>query len=124
MLEDQEINRIRGLSDEALLGEIGRAVLKHRDGGLQARPPSLAKLIAEARTWLAGEQYKLRAAICNDPRIRAIATSEPGARAKLIRVVADAISAVLVYVPAGTLAEILVRDGIPKYCEAIWQAGA
>ena len=121
MIPDQEITRISALSEEFLLAEVGRAVLKHQEGGLQARPPSLAKLVAEARDWLGAEQEKLRTAICNSRIIREISTSEPGARAKLVRVVADVITSVCVYVPAGTVAEILVRDGIPKYCEVIWQ---
>jgi len=124
MISDQEIERVSALPDDALLGELGRAVLKHKEGSLQARPPSLARLIREGRDWLAAEHDKLRLAICNDPRVRTAATSEPGGTEKLVRAVADAISAVVIYVPAGTLAEILVRDGIPKYCEAIWRADA
>lgn len=121
MITDEEIERVRALSDDALMAEVGRAILKQKKGGLQARPPSLAKLIQEANTWFAEEHEKLRTAICNDPKVRAVAMSEPGATEKLIRVVADAVSAVLIYVPAGTVAEILVRDGIPKYCETIWR---
>lgn len=119
-LSDAEVARLATLSDDALKGELGRAILKAKQGGLQARPPSLKKLIEEANTWLAAENAKLRDLICRNAEIRALATSEQSTTEKLVRTVADVISGVLILVPVGTVAEILVRDGIPKYCKVIW----
>ena len=123
MLTSDEITRLKSLSDDALLGELG-SVLSKKKGGLQARPPSLKKLIQEANNWLKAERQKLQAAICNDPRIQQIATSEAGATEKLTRVVADVVSSITIFVPAGTVAEILVRDGIPTYCKDIWEVSS
>lgn len=119
-LSDAEVARLAALSDDALKGELGRAILKAKQGGLQARPPSLKKLIEEANAWLAAENEKLRDIICRNEQIRAVATSEQSTTEKLVRTVADVISGVLILVPIGTVAEILVRDGIPKYCKVIW----
>ena len=119
-LSDEEIERLNGLSEDALLAELGRAVLKHNQPGLRARPPSIKKLIEEAKAWLAAENEKVRQAVCRNEKIRTIATTEPGATVKLMRTVADVVGGVVVYLPAGTVTEIIMRDGIPKYCEHIW----
>ena len=119
MITDQELQRLRALSDEELKVELGRAIFKER-GGLQAKPPSMKKLVSEANTWLANKNGALKSAICSSDKVRQIAESEAGATEKLVRVVADVASAITILVPAGTVAEILVRDGIPKYCQTIW----
>ncbi len=120
MLKIEEIKRLQSLSDDALLAELGRAVLKHNQRGLQARPPSLKKIKEEAHLWLLAENDRIKQAVCGSKKIREISTSEPGATEKLLRVVADVIGGLAAYVPAGTVAEIMVRDGIPKYCRTIW----
>jgi len=117
MITDQELQSLRILSTEELKVELGRAIFKER-GGLQA--PSIKKLITEANTWLASKNDELKFAICSNDKVRQIAESEAGATEKLVRVVADVASATTILMPAGTVAEILVRDGIPKYCQTIW----
>lgn len=118
-LSDDEIKHLQSQSEDALLADIGRAVVKNK-GGLQARPPSIKKLIAEAKGWLDAENERIQKAVCSSDKIRAAALSEPGSTEKLLRLVADAVGSVAVYIPAGSLAEFLVRDGIPKYCKTIW----
>ncbi len=118
-ISDEEISRLQALSEDNLRVEIGRAILKDR-GGLQARPPSIQKLIAEANAWITEKNGELQDAICSSERVRAVAGSSAGAREKLVRVVADVVTAIVVFVPVGTVAEILVRDGIPEYCKSRW----
>ena len=124
MLTNSEIKRLKLLSDDELLGELGRDLMKKKQVSLRARPPSLKRLVQEANEWLEAERKKLQAAICNDPKIHQIATTEAGTAEKLIRVVADVISSLTIFVPAGTVAEILVRDGIPNYCKEIWEGSS
>lgn len=121
MTSDEEYKRIRGLSNEELKVELGRAIVKQR-GGLPARPPSVKKLIDEANAWIAAKNEELLNAICTNEQVRNIVESDAGATEKLVRVVADVVSALIIMVPAGTVAEILVRDGIPEYCDAIWKS--
>lgn len=119
-LTDEEVVRLSSLSDEALLIELGRALFRNKGSGLQARPPNVKKIVDEARAWIVAKNGDLQAAVCADPRVRSAALSEQDARAKLVRVIADVVTALAFYVPAGTIAEILVRDGIPEYCKPIW----
>lgn len=116
----EEVERLNALSERALLAELGRAIVKHRQPGLQARPPSLKKLIEEGQAWLEAENKRIRHAVCRNEKIRHIATTEPGATVKLMRVIADVVGGLAAYIPVGTVAEIIMRDGVPKYCELIW----
>jgi ABC-type sulfate transport system permease subunit len=84
----------------------------------------LNKLIQQANEWLRSEQERLQSAVCNDPKIYQLATTEADATKKLIRVVADVISSLTIFVPVGTVAEIILRDGIPTYCKDIWEASS
>jgi len=119
MTSNEEFQRVRELSDEELKVELGRAIVKLR-GGLPARPPSVKKLVTEANAWIESKHEALQVAICMNTQVRDIVESEAGTTEKLVRVVADVLSTLAIMVPAGTVAEILVRDGIPKYCQAMW----
>ena len=117
---DQELARLQSLSDDDLKIELGRALLDQKKGELQARPPSLKKIKDEATAWIAAKNAELQSAICSDERVKKAALSEPGARETLVKVVADVVTALAFFVPAGTVAEILVRDGLSEYCKALW----
>lgn len=119
-LSVEDVERLSSLSEEALLAELGRAIIKHKHPGLQARPPSLKKRIEEAKTWLEAENECIHQAVCQNEKIRNLAMTEPGATLKLMRVIADVMGGLATYIPAGTVAEIIMRDGLPKYCEPIW----
>ncbi|MGJ7484494.1 hypothetical protein ACSFA2_04520 [Variovorax sp. LT2P21] len=123
MTTDTEIARLDGLSDDLLLGEFGRAVLKQR-GGLQARPPGLKQLIKLAREWLKAEHKSLQALVCGSDKVRQVVQAEPNAKGKIVLVVVDTIAAAYVGFPCVTIAEILVRDGIKDFCTVAWSSGA
>lgn len=119
-LTDDEIQRIQSLSDSELWTELGEAIYEHAHDGLGARPPSAKQLVDIARAWFARERDTLRSRICGNAGIRQIVQSKPNSREKLARVVADVVSALVIYLPAGTVAEIAIRDGIAELCHDTW----
>lgn len=121
MMDQKEIERLASLSDDALFIELGRAIHKHNEPGLQVRPPNIKKLIQIARDLLNKENERIRQAVCTNEVIREIVTNEPSSKEKVIRVLADVIGALITYIPAGTVGEIIMRDGLPNYCKVIWK---
>lgn len=121
-LDATEISRLSLLSDEALLAEIGREILREEQPGLQARPPSLRQLAKRARDWLDENNEEIRQAVCRDPKVRAVAEADTSTREQMLKVVADVLGSLAIFVPVGTVAEILVRRGLPAYCETVWQS--
>lgn len=122
-IEDLEIDRLRDLSDEALLAEIGRDIARQEKGGVLARPPSFRQLTRIAKDWLEYRNEQIRLAVCRDQNLRTLAQSEGSTREQIFKIVADVLGGLAFYVPIGTVAEILVRRGLPSYCDTIWKSG-
>jgi hypothetical protein len=116
-LHTSEYDRLRKLSDEKILKELGGAILASEPSSLRARP---ADLVGLARQWIAAERGRLQQAICANISLRKLAEAEPTARLKMARLIIDTISALYFYLPAATLAEILLRDGIKDLCSSQW----
>jgi hypothetical protein len=74
------------------------------------------------------ERYKAiskrtRSAVCNSPVVRKIWATEKGnRRAQLVCAIADVIASIVHGgVPAFTVAALIVKEGVDKFCESEWK---
>lgn len=126
MISDEEINRVSALSEDVLFGELGLALYSSATQGkvLGAKLPSLSALAENGKKWILNERAKLQEAICRNNKIQEMLKDKASLRAKLIRTIADVVCAIYTYVPCATIAELVVRDGLPQFCCDIWEQQA
>lgn len=116
------LDHLTKLSDEELFMELGEFLQEQEQDGSLARPPKASELIAKARGWIEGRTSEISSLVCNNEAIEAAVLEEPTARERIVTLIADAISAAYVDFPVATLAEILFRSGVGRFCEKIWDA--
>jgi hypothetical protein len=107
-------------SDDQLLEELGYAVFEQDAGGALARPPKLAELTARARAWLKDQHGTITRLVCKSTSLRELVESQPTAREKIVIFISNVLGAHYAGFPVGTLAEILFRSGISRYCASQW----
>jgi hypothetical protein len=107
-------------SDDQLLEELGYALFEKDVGGTLPRPPKLAELTARARAWLKDQHGTITTLVCKNTSLRELVESQPTAREKIVVFIANVLGAHYAGFPVGTLAEILFRGGVSRYCASQW----
>ena len=104
-------------SDEELYQELGAALSPSH-----AFPPSPDRLVQIGRTWLDKKREALAGSLCKDPKLRALAATDPKTQenAALVAALADLVATAVAGVPAMTVAVLLVRRGLQELCANSW----
>ena len=119
-MNKDELHELATMTEEELLSKLGRSIYLESAPGLGAKPPSVKKLIEIARQWLSDERVRLEKTVCRNKCIRDTVEADFSARQKLIQVLIDSLSAAYTKLPLATIAELLVRDGVKRFCRTIW----
>lgn len=120
VISSERMQYLGGQSDDELLEELGYALFEKDVGGTLARPPKLAELTARARAWLKDQNGTIATLVCKNTSLRELVEGQPTAREKIVILISNVLSAHFVGVPVATLAEILFRGGMSRYCASQW----
>lgn len=112
--------------DEAqLLDDIGQAIAsgpefrayKNEIGALGTRMSRPARMQAMAKRWLSNNRKSIHRAVCENELIRTALSANPGTTVEGFKLLVDAFTAANIYVPAGSLAMLVMRRGIESFCD-------
>jgi hypothetical protein len=117
-MNDDSTQRISMLL-ETDLDELYSALGKEVAGpGMTRGTRNLRKL---GREWLKAKREQLSAAVCHDPKVRALCEDgKKGGRIILVAAVTDLVASLVVGVSPVTVAVLLVREGLTSLCEGTW----
>jgi len=116
-----ELDRLSELTEESLLVEIGTAIFKQKPPRIGAKPPNKKSLIEIAKQWIESKNKEISEVICKNEQLKELVNSEPSFREKVITLIADGLTSYFIFVPCGSVAELIYRSGIKDYCENIWK---
>jgi hypothetical protein len=122
LVSTAQIRHLGQLTDDVLFQELGYALFEKDAGGALPRPPRLADLIARAQTWLTEQHQTIATVICKDISLRELVENKPSAREKIVLIISNVLTAHFVGIPVATLAEILFRGGVSRYCASQWHS--
>ncbi len=135
--DDPEIETLLALSDEELLTMVGRYIHDHPEldeqgsdiPGDAVRFESAVHPIVSAQEWLRRNAKKIQDLICKSKTIKEISdkANKPKSKAELIKAIGSALvdaaftlGASIPPLIAKAIATLLVRAGLPRYCQAYW----
>jgi hypothetical protein len=124
MISGERVRHLENQSDDQLFEELGYALFEKDLGGKLARPPKPPELITRARAWLTEQNETIATLVCEGHSLQELVKNGPTDREKIIIFISNALAAHYVGVPVATLAEILFRGGISKYCASRWATSA
>lgn len=116
---DEENSDFQEADYTHLLDELGRSVVRQRGPRMGARPVNFSKIALE---WMRNERNKLIELLCSNEKLYSISQVSDGAKEKMIRMMVDILSAYYTLLPCGTIAEILLRDGLSDLCHDKWKS--
>lgn len=111
----QSLAALLALSEEELLISLAREL----DKSFHVFPRSPSALIEMARLWLKEKRMEIQCAICTSEKVREHALDSD----QLILAVAitDLIAGICIGVSPATVAVLLVKMQVKKYCKSYWQ---
>ncbi|HWM54213.1 MAG TPA: hypothetical protein VNO20_02335 [Solirubrobacterales bacterium] len=109
MITAEEIDALFGRSRDSLLTELGGA-------GLDVFPRSLLQRGADTYKAI---RESLRETICRDPRVIQLREDETH-KPELVAAIADIVASSTVGIPPFTVAVLILRDGLPRFCATYW----
>ena len=114
---DRMVTEALSRSDDDLYSQIGSAVF-----GEGMFPPSRRELIDVGRGWLTSKHNELAVIVCGSDRVRSLAKQDVETHEKVVAVcgVLDIASHVLGGVPVVTVAVLILRLGLHRFCAASW----
>jgi hypothetical protein len=118
----ERIEYLATLSDDELLTQLGNALFEREQGGTLARPRPVAELIGHANLWLRDQSGEIADNICGNAQLRDLVEKQSSNRTRIIIVLSDVFFAAHTGLPAATLAELVFRSGVSKYCSSRWAA--
>lgn len=107
-------HKLVGLTDEEFLVHLG-SELRPTDFG--AGQPSLDDLIRRARVWQEDELPNIARKLCDSPRVSAFRSGSKQDKQALFVVIIDLLGSSHVGVPIATIAVLVVRMGLDKFCD-------
>ena len=111
-----ELSAAMAMTEDELLVALGQQVAEHDE---EALPASLAAARLRAEVWLRSNQKQLQDAICTSPKVRHVATHDEG---ELAAAVLDVILGSFGQVAGVTVAVLITKRGITRYCQRSWTA--
>ncbi|MGE0705300.1 MAG: hypothetical protein AB7P22_15335 [Vicinamibacterales bacterium] len=113
-MDNRQLEAALGMTEGELLVALGRQLAEQDEHAL---PPSLAAARLRAEAWLRLHEQELQDAICTNHKIRRAATHSDG---ELAAAVLDVILGGFGQVAPITVAVLLTKRGVARYCEAFW----
>jgi hypothetical protein len=116
--KNSEILRLMNLPLEDVYWEIGT----HLEGGLRASPRPRHGVILDAKEWVAG----ITKQVCQSGKLKTLARQDLPTQEMALAIcgVLDLILHALGSVPVTSVAVIIVRVGLHKFCAAIWDSAS
>jgi hypothetical protein len=114
-------------SEQTLLEAIGAAVAQGPEAraysavadGLGARLSRAQRMRALGDKWVANNRDLLHRGVCENDVVRKTLSSDPGVTIEGFKLLVDTFAALHVYVPAGSLAVLVMRKGLDWICPPI-----
>ncbi len=127
MTDQNAFEQLSNADEAELLEMIGDAVAQGPESraysavfeGLSVRVPRNERMRALADRWLENNRALLRKAVCENKAVRKALSSDPGVSIEGFKLMVDAFTALHIYVPAGSLAVLVMRKGIDWICPPI-----
>ena len=121
MPNEKEFERLAGISEAALLEDIGNEILA-RDQTVASRylgqrMTQRERALAAANAWFASNREMLKKRICENQAVREAFSAEPGAVVELSKVVADALLGAGGIFPLVTISMLIARKGLAFICD-------
>jgi len=117
----KEIERLMLLDNEELLFELGNEIR-----GLGASPAPKRQIVLQAKEWLTANSKQLNNTICNSEKIKFLANKDDseGDLIMLVSAISDLIFSLFSGISPMTVAILIVREGLLKYCEKHWPSSS
>lgn len=113
-MEETQIKQLMAKDSAELYAELGRSIL-----GRPAFPVPIKELIRAGKAWLKLRREEIKQIVCSDEVHQVVNGKEHKSELELAVLIANMIAVKLTAIPAGTLAVILVREGLTSFCG--WQ---
>lgn len=110
----QEILSTLSLTEEETFEKIGSEI----SSGQDAFPPDKQELIRTGKRWWTHNRERLLTSVCSSEVIKNI--SESGDELALVVAVLDLISGIMTGISPATVAVLIVKLGLGKVCESMW----
>lgn len=110
-MQENEIEQLMNRDLSELYEEFGRSVL-----GQPAFPLPSEELVRAAKEWLERRRSEIQSIVCSDKVRRVVSGKKQQTQIDLAVLITNIIALELSSVPAGTLAVILVREGLTRFC--------
>lgn len=110
----QEILSTLSLTEEEMFEKIGIEI----SSGQDAFPPEKQELIRTGKRWWTHRKEHLLNSVCSSDVIKSI--FESGDELALVVAVLDLISGIVTGVSPATVAVLIVKLGLEKACESMW----
>jgi len=123
-MADQDFEALAALEEISLLEDIGRSIsagpefrrYKAQLGALSSRMSRSERMRAMAENWIRNNKQHLHRIVCENEKIRSALSASPKPSIETFKLLVDALAAAAIYIPAGSLAMLIMRMGAERFC--------